>query len=193
MGSIHSLAEEFNFKSKNNPKFIILLVHGFTASPSEVKPLGKFVYKYFKSEVTVTSILLPGHGISGENGYKELDKIHYEDWITAVHERIDQLIRENKDTPIFLAGLSMGSALIGEYLSNSVNTRILGGILLSPPLFIQGKIFLFVGILKYFIKYQAKDQETFDYFKKKNLFSYHIRSVRGVDEFRKLINKTRKN
>ena len=84
---IDPLAEPFVYSSEK-PIFRVLLIHGFTASPTEVKPIGEYLYNIFDKTITVESILLPGHGVTGEEGYKSMDGIVYKDWITATHKKI---------------------------------------------------------------------------------------------------------
>lgn len=191
--SIAPLATPFNFPAETEPKFIIILVHGFTASPTEVRPLGEYIFNYFDQQASVTSILLPGHGRLGDDGFKALDTVSYMDWIKYFHEKINTIVSENKDIPILLGGLSMGTLLICEYLgSKDYEEQITGAILLSPPFFIRSKLFNWVRVLKYIIKYQTKEEKMIKFFQNHNLFSYHQRSVKSVHEFKKLIGFSKK-
>ena len=58
---ISPLAEPFEFKESKIPKVQIILIHGFTASPTEVKPLGKYLFEKSEKSFIIKSILLPGH------------------------------------------------------------------------------------------------------------------------------------
>lgn len=41
---IAPLAKPFVFKGLNNPLLQIIMIHGFTASPSAVMPLGEYLF-----------------------------------------------------------------------------------------------------------------------------------------------------
>ena len=188
---IATLAQPFEFKASEDPVLQIILIHGFTASPSEIKPLGEYLFDKSEKKYMVRSILLPGHGIDGEEGYKALDSVSNIDWknycLTKVLEFSEEYV-----CPIVLIGLSMGALLVIHLLVNSsVREKCLGGVLLSPALYMQSKFLPIIKYLKYFIKYQPKGLESEQFYKEHNLFSYTIRSIHGVDELRKLAKSTR--
>ncbi len=54
----------------------ILLVHGFTATPREMRTLAEYL---LKRNFTVLAIRLPGHGTTPE----ELASCQFEDWLPA--------------------------------------------------------------------------------------------------------------
>jgi carboxylesterase len=187
---ISKLAEPFQFEPKSNPKLALFLIHGYTASPTEIRPLGEYLYEKFNREIQVTSILLPGHGVDGPEGYKTLDTIHYQDWIQYVDDEITKFLN-SFSCPIILGGLSMGSLLILQYLERNKSERIKGAIFLSPPFYIRSPFFPFLRYIKFVKKYQTKGPSAVDFYKKYNLFSYSIRSLKATDEFRKLVSKTK--
>ena len=190
---IAPLAEPFEFASPNPPQLQIILLHGFTASPTEVKPLGNYLFEKSDKRFLIRSILLPGHGIDGPDGYKALDSISYHDWIEDCQRKIYRFASDF-DCPVLLAGLSMGALLTISFLHTSLakNKKFIGGILLSPALIIKSKIFGLVKYVKYIMKYQYKGEESEVFFKKYNLFSYPTRSLSATDEFRKLVNQVKK-
>ena len=188
---IAPLAMPFEFKGTEKPTLQIIMIHGFTASPTEVRPLGKYLYNQSNKNWLIRSILLPGHGIAGEEGYKALDHVSYDDWKKYC---VTELVKLSEDCPcpIVLIGLSMGALLVIQLiLTESIaEEKIRAGILLSPAFYIQGKTFPLVKILKFFIKYQKKGLSSEQFFEKYQLFSYKTRSIHGVDEFRKLMKET---
>ena len=189
---ISSLAKPFELKSSSNPTLQIVLIHGFTASPTEVKPLGDYLYKKSDESFLIRSILLPGHGIDGEEGYKALDTVAFQDWIDDVNKKITSF--SNKySCPVIIIGLSMGALLTIQFLHYEFvrNDKIKASILLSPALFIKSPFFPLIKYIKYFKKYQFKGKDSEEFFKKYNLFSYTIRSLKASDEFRKLLNETK--
>src|SRR4249919_1552415 len=83
------------------PKATVLLVHGFTGSPWDVRPLGEALAA---AGYRVKGIRLPGHG-----GVTEAtDAVGWQDWEHAVE---DALFRLSEEGPVHLARLSMGALL----------------------------------------------------------------------------------
>lgn len=185
-------AEPFEFISDVNPDVQIILIHGFTASPTEVKPLGKYLFDKSSKKYFVRSILLPGHGVDGPDGFKALDTVSYHDWIEDCQSKIE-LFAHNYNCPVIIAGLSMGALLTINCLSTkfSEDPKFIAGILLSPALSIKIRVFSLIKYIKYFKKYQYKGKGSEEFFERYNLFSYHTRSLNASDEFRKLLNLTK--
>ena len=152
-------AEPFEFINQDFPEVQLILIHGFTASPTEVRPLGKYLFDKSNGKYFIRSILLPGHGVDGSDGFKALDTVSYHDWIDACQNKIESFANEY-DCPVIIAGLSMGALLTIHCLSTrfSGESKIIAGILLSPALSIQSKIFGLEGILElmYFHPYNAR-------------------------------------
>lgn len=105
----------------------VLLIHGFTASTVEVRPMAKFLSDY---GYTVAGPLLPGHGHSPE----EMNRVHYEDWIQSAEDMYQQLSKECKR--VFVLGESMGG-LLSIILSVS-HPEIAGTMLFAPALIVPG-------------------------------------------------------
>src|SRR5262249_1806460 len=102
------------------PQF--LLLHGYTGTPYDLRPLGDFLHK---QGFHVSAPLLKGHGQKPEL----LFKVHADDWLK---EASDVLQSFDKKRPIIIAGLSMG-ALIGLAL---LQEKIDALILCSPALYL---------------------------------------------------------
>lgn len=79
----------------------LLLVHGFTGSPWDMRPLGEAMAArgYF-----VKAIRLPGHGLTPE----AMAHVTWRDWEAAVFGALDQLRSYRR---VFLSGLSVGGLL----------------------------------------------------------------------------------
>lgn len=80
----------------------MLLIHGYTGSPAELKLLGEYLNK---KGYSVFGVRLPGHGTTPE----ELNKTNWPLWYDAVrkaHEELSQCCSE-----ISVVGLSMGGLL----------------------------------------------------------------------------------
>lgn len=81
----------------------ILLLHGFTATPGTMRPLGESLHR--DTGFTVYAPLLPGHGLTPE----EMAKTRWFDWFRASQQAFDKLSRRCRRVSV--AGLSMGGAL----------------------------------------------------------------------------------
>ena len=79
-----------------------LLVHGYTATTTEVRTLAEL---YLALGRTVAAPLLPGHGTHPD----ELNQTRWQDWYEAVRQTYLDLRARNKK--IWLAGESMGALL----------------------------------------------------------------------------------
>jgi carboxylesterase len=79
-----------------------LLVHGYTGTPGEVRPLG---WSLRQTGWTVQGLLLPGMGSDIESLYEQC----YEDWVKAVVSALSAL--KTRYDPVLLAGYSLGGAL----------------------------------------------------------------------------------
>ena len=80
----------------------VLLVHGFTATPGTMLPLGKALAQ---CGFRVKGILLPGHGTNAE----DMELRRWPEWLAAVQAGFDQLVSECGRVSV--AGLSMGGTL----------------------------------------------------------------------------------
>ncbi len=116
----------------------ILLIHGFTATTTEVRLLADNLYK---QGFTIHAPLLPGHGITPN----ELNKTTYQNWIETVEEGYS--ILKHNCSNIFIAGESMG-ALLSLYLAEK-HKEIAGVICYSPAISVH---YLWVSLFaRYFI------------------------------------------
>ncbi len=101
----------------------VLILHGFTGSPWDVRPLGEALARH---DFFVRGIRLPGHGLSPE----AMLGVTWRDWERATSEALDALSGYRR---VFVAGLSMG-ALLSVLLAASAPQRIHGIALLAPAL-----------------------------------------------------------
>lgn len=115
--------KEFNFVGNNTG---VLLIHGFTGTPSEMRLLGEYLAK---RGYTVKGILLKGHEAAPET----IRICSYRDWIHDVVEGYKEL-KQNCDE-VFAVGFSMGG-LLALYLARNYDVR--GAITLSAPIMIYG-------------------------------------------------------
>lgn len=90
------------FDFAGSPLHSVLLIHGFTASPGTMLPLGEFLAK---CGFRVKGLLLPGHGTTAA----DLERRRWPEWLAAVQESFDQLSMECEKVSV--VGLSMGGTL----------------------------------------------------------------------------------
>lgn len=98
-----------------------LLLHGFTGSPWDMRPLGEALAArgYY-----VRAIRLPGHGSTPE----ALAHVSHHDWEEAAEVALASLSGRRR---VFVAGLSMG-ALLGLWLASRHPERVHGLALMAP-------------------------------------------------------------
>ena len=99
----------------------ILLVHGLTGTPKEMRPLGDYLAK---KGYTVLGLRLPGHATN----IMDLMHIQWQDWLQAVEDGYYQLQSTMRRT--FIVGLSMGGILA---LSAAARLPVAGVAALSTP------------------------------------------------------------
>lgn len=99
----------------------VLLIHGFTGSPWEVRPLGEALAArgFF-----VRGIRLPGHGVDPE----AMAWVTWKSWEDAAHAALAEL---EGFRHVFVAGLSMG-ALLGMLLAAASPEKVKGLALVAP-------------------------------------------------------------
>lgn len=104
-----------------------LLLHGFTGSPWEVRPLGEALAG---RGLYVKAPRLPGHGTTPE----ALLHVDWRDWEEAAWQALWTL-RDRRH--VFVAGLSMG-ALLGLRLAARQPERVRGLALIAPAIHFTG-------------------------------------------------------
>lgn len=107
----------------------VLLIHGFTGSVAETRPMGEYLAAH---DLTVRCPLLPGHGTSPE----ALTRIAWQDWTGEVEAEL-QALRQTCER-VFVGGLSLG-ALLTLWLG-SRHSDIAGLIPMSPALEVRNRM-----------------------------------------------------
>lgn len=129
----------------------IVLVHGFTGAPSEMRLLGEFLYE--RGGFTVLGVRLPGHGTCLE----DLEPTVWKDWYSAVEDGV-MLLRKSC-SHVYIAGLSMGGLLA---MKAAAELPVEKAAFLSAPVFLRDRRVPFVGLLRYFIRRIKKRRRTYD-------------------------------
>ncbi len=119
-----------------------LLVHGFTGTPSSLRPMGEFLAD---NNITVLGVRLSGHGTNVE----DMHNCSYKDWISSAEEGLQELKKYCQY--IYIAGLSMGGSL-SLHLAYHYPEAIKGVIPICAPVFMNDPKMKLVPFLKYFVK-----------------------------------------
>ncbi len=107
-----------------------LLIHGFGATPFDLKPLA---IALSKENITVYAPLLPGHGTTIQDFARSTEK----EWISASEQALGRLGSYRK---IYIIGFSMGGAIALDLAAeNAVKNKVSGVVLLAPCVFIKGR------------------------------------------------------
>jgi carboxylesterase len=105
----------------------VVLVHGFTGTPYEVRYLGE---QLARAGYTVRAPLLPGHGTS----LADLDATKWNDWAECVERAIDQLrVRCRR---VAVVGQSLGGLLALHLASHRRDVACVAS--LAAPLWLEG-------------------------------------------------------
>ncbi len=100
MNYIIPSAEPFFFSGS---RIGILLIHGFTGAPKEMRKIGEYLHR--KYNYTVLGIRLSAHATQPE----DMIRSTYQDWLASVEDGY-YLLKDNVDK-IYVMGLSMGGVL----------------------------------------------------------------------------------
>jgi carboxylesterase len=138
----------------------VLLVHGLTGTPTEMRQFGKVIAR---KGFTVACPELAGHCATIE----ALSATKWHDWYISIEAAFDALKEECEH--VFVAGLSMG-ALIALLLAAKKGHQVAGVILLSTTFFYDGwnvpkfkQTFLLPLVLYSPLKYFLHWEETSPY------------------------------
>lgn len=105
----------------------VVLVHGFTGTPFEVRYLGE---QLARAGYTIRAPRLPGHGTTIE----DLDRTRWEDWAEAVERAVDALrIRCRR---VAVVGQSLGGLLALHLASQRTDVAMVAS--LAAPLWLDG-------------------------------------------------------
>lgn len=121
-----------------------VLLHGFTAAPKEMRPLGEYLAD---RDYTIRGVRLAGHATSPE----DLAQTAWRDWIDSAKEAIEEL--RERCRQVWIIGLSLGG-LIGLHLAE--HHVINGVVALAPPILTPDRRMPFARILWHFKPYTAK-------------------------------------
>ena len=158
-------AEEFMLQGTNNKG--VLLIHGYTGTPAEMRLLGDHLHQ---EGYTVLGVLLPGHGTKPE----DLNETEWQDWYAAAEKGFKRL--EECCTEVMVAGLSMGGVLA---IKVAAELPVSKAAFLATPIYVQDKRVPFLPLLRFFIRYLKKRQRCYFSADKYNL-AYNVMPVKPL-------------
>lgn len=116
----HLVNKPFFFDGTNGKG--ILLIHGWTSTPYEVRRLGEYLNQ---AGYTVFGIQLKGHGTVP----KDLEGVKWTDWLSDVQSGFDKL-KETCDK-VYIGGTSIGANLALNFAKE--NKEVAGLIIMAAP------------------------------------------------------------
>lgn len=141
----HLVNQPFYFEGINGKA--VLLIHGWSSVPYEVRRLGKYLNE---NGYTVSGPMLSGHGTVP----KDLENIKWTDWLEDI--RNEYLKLKEKNEKVYVCGTSIGGNL--TVMLASKYPDISGLILMATPykIRLENLSLLFAKILSLFKKYNKK-------------------------------------
>jgi carboxylesterase len=119
-----------------------LLIHGYTGSVAETRPMGEYLAK---AGLTVRCPLLPGHGTRPQ----DLTHIRWQAWADTVESALGEL--QGRCETVFVGGLSLGSLLTLWLGAN--HAEIAGLVPMAPAIRVQSRLIPLTLGLRYLFKY----------------------------------------
>ena len=145
-------------------KMAVLLVHGFTATPWEMRPLAEFLAD---AGIASLAVRLPGHGTSPE----DLAGRRWEEWSDVILDGYQILSRDFQ--VIYGMGMSTGCLLL---LTTALAKPLNGLVLFSPYLQVLNKLAPYAGWLQWLRPYHEKpagEGLNVHYYNRRPLASIH--------------------
>ncbi|HIU64502.1 MAG TPA: alpha/beta fold hydrolase [Candidatus Avacidaminococcus intestinavium] len=158
----------------------VLLIHGYTGSPAELKLLGEFLYQ---AGYSVLGVRLPGHGTTPE----ELNSTTWHDWYAKVMECYLEIQKDCREVSVI--GLSMGALLAMKLASEQ---KIDKAVFLSAPIYIYDKRIPLVFLAKNFIKWIKKGKRSYSVPEQYNV-AYSVMPLKALDSLLRLIKHIKKD
>ncbi len=152
----------------------VLLVHGFTATPWEMRRPAEALAR---AGFLCLAVRLPGHGTTPA----DLAERRLEEWQEAV-DRGYRLLAERTDR-VYGVGMSTGALLL---LTLAGLRPLCGAVLLSPFLRLRHRLAPAAGLLRYIVRYQVRQlpAELAPHY-------YDLRPVNGVYQLYRLVRQVR--
>ncbi|MCZ7570540.1 MAG: alpha/beta fold hydrolase [Ardenticatenaceae bacterium] len=163
----------------------IILTHGWTGAPPEMRPLGEFLAA---RGLTVFGVRLAGHGTEPA----EMNATGWHDWYADLVVAYDRM--RARCERVFAGGISMGS-LLTLHLAAQHPHPPAGIILYAPAIQITDHRLPFTAVLRFFVKLAPKDESAHDFVDPEGplrVWSYEVNPVHGAYQLWRLKNRVRR-
>ena len=128
-GAPAGLLEDFAIRGSGNHERIgILLVHGFTGSPSSMRPWAEF---FAARGYSVRVPRLPGHATQ----WQDLNRVSWQEWPARIELELEELHKSCDH--VFIFGLSMGGGTT-LYVTAHHGDKVSGIVLVNPMIHMPG-------------------------------------------------------
>ena len=163
-----------------NAKMGVLFVHGFTGSPSSMRPWAEF---FSARGYTVRIPRLPGHGTRWE----DLNQVRWQEWPDRVVAELENLKKTCEK--VFLCGLSMGGGT-SLHVAAHQGEQIDGIVLVNPMIHIPGLQVKFAPVLA---RFRSHLPSVGNDIKRPNIseYGYDALPTKGVVQLAKLLKSSR--
>lgn len=158
----------------------VLLIHGFTGSPAEVRLLGEFLHK---KGYTVLAPRLCGHGTTVE----EMANTKWPQWYSSVEDAYH--ILKGMCSKITVIGLSMGGLLGFKIATDYQVEKIIS---LSAPIFITDKRLDMLPVYQMFREFVPKKRKKYVDIDPKYTVGYSATPLKGISNLVDLIEEIKK-
>jgi len=153
----------------------VVLVHGFSATPREMRPLGEALLEHGYAALGVR---LPGHGTSPE----DLSTRSYREWVATVKAALN--IAATRTPRVYAAGISTGALAL---LAASREFTHDGMVLMAPFLRLHHPLAPFVWLLRHLLPYETRQIEA-----ELTPFYYARRPLKAIHQLMQLIAEVRR-
>ena len=138
----------------------VVLVHGYTGTPMELRPLGDYLAA---QGFTVLGVRLQGHGTS----WQELEQTTWPEWYQDVADGVQKL-RDCCES-VSVAGLSLGGLLAAKAAAGLPLASV---VLMSTPIYVRDWRAPFIKYLRFFVRRIRRHKFQGSELRKKYDFSY---------------------
>lgn len=169
-----ALAEFYGVRPGNEPFLLegnsgigVVLIHGFSASPYEVRELAEYLNQ--KGGITVYAPLIIGHGTD----YRNFGAYSWEEWRNSIRNAINAV--SLMEPEVYAGGVSLG----GNLALDIAKERNLAGVFaIGAPVYYKNAFAESSHVLKFFL--QSLPNNNLDEIEKQ--YYYHNRSVSAIAE-----------
>ncbi len=151
-----------------------LLIHGFTSTPAELRPIGEALQK---AAYSVHGILLKGHGTSPE----DLLEVRYKDWLESAQAGVNKL--KQNCQKIIVIGHSLGGLLA---LQMAARNTVHGVVTIAAAIKPADRRTRLAWFLKHVKKYTAASPKKLPAKQQRFLLHYPFFPVASVAELQRL-------